>query len=338
MRLRRLQRHRALDARAAAQLVARLDQERHALRAVDRQRDAHLPLLRGDALHPARHLRVLGLPDHVPGFDQTQVERALVRPAEDQLEQAGRDHVAGVQAAAGLVVLGFALIEEHAVARLQLRRLGLRAHQHLPRPRVHFLDAADQHAAVPRIEAVHQLLVIGPVEEAVREAARVAVAQLLLVARRQRGRAHRPRGVERAAVLVDDVGDVLGALHAALDLETGDAGFEQVGKQVVGRQIARGQEILELLVAARGVAAAVDDQIVGQPAALRALAAVGAAMLQSLAGQALAAPAHAKGAVDEALQLQIGVLCELVDLVDGQLAGQDDARDAEAPGDLRRLG
>src|SRR3954470_20753404 len=48
---------------------------------------------------------------------------------------------------------------------------------------------------------------------------------------------------------------------------------------------------------------ALHDQIVGQPAALRALPAVGAAVLQRLAGEALAAPAHAERAVDEAFEL-----------------------------------
>src|SRR5204862_178835 len=86
------------------------------------------------------------------------------------------------------------------------------------------LDAAHQDAAVAGIEAVHQLLVVRPGEESVREAPREAVAQLFLVARRERVGALLHRRIEGAAVFLDDVRDVLGALHAALDLEAGAPG------------------------------------------------------------------------------------------------------------------
>src|SRR5207253_5418455 len=82
---------------------------------------------------------------------------------------------------------------------------------------------------------------------------------------------------------------------------------------------------------------AVDHQVVRHPAALGALAAVRAALLQGFARQALPAPAHAQRSVHEALQLQVGAGGHGADLLDGELARQHHAGDPEGPGDLRRL-
>ena len=191
---------------------------------------------------------------------------------------------------------------------------------------------------MPRIAAVHQFLMVGALQEPVREAARETVLQLLRVAPGEGRWASFQRRAQRAAVLVHHVGDVLRTLHAALDLEAGDAGQKQLREQIARREIAGGEEILELLVAARRLGAAVDDQIVRHAAALRALAPVGAAVLQSLAGQALAAPAHAERAVDEALQLQICARGHGPDLVDGKLARQHHPRDSERLRHRRGLG
>ncbi len=335
---RALQRHRALGRRGPAQVVARLHAKRNAHGAAHAQGDADLPVLRGDPLHLARHLGVLRLPDHVAGPDQAQIERALIGAAEDQLEQPGLQDVAGVQPSARLVVLGLALIEEDAVAGFQLRGVRLGPDQHVPSAGVDLLDAADQDAAMAGIEPVHQPLVIRSLQEAVREPAREAVAQLLLVARGERGRALLHRRVQRPPVLVHHVGDVFGPLHPALDLEAGDAGGEQLGQEVVCGQIARREEILELLVAAGRLGRAVDDQIVGHAAALRALAAVRAAVLERLAGQALSAPAHAERAVHEALELEIRLRGHRADLLDGELAREDHARDTQRTRHRGRLG
>ena len=231
-----------------------------------------------------------------------------------------------MQAAARFVVLGLALIEQHPVAGFQ--RILFRPHDHVPRPRMDFLDAPDEHAAMPRIEPMHQLLVIGALQETVREAARKAVPQLFFVALREDG------AVESAPILVDDVRDVLGPLHAPFDLEATHARGEQLGQQIVRREIFRAEQVLHLI----GLAAApVDDQVVRQTAALRALPPVGAAVLQRLAGQALPAPAHAQRAVDEALELQIRPFCKFGNFADRKLARQDYARDAERGGDRCRL-
>src|SRR5207244_6176198 len=157
--------------------------------AADRHADADLPLFRGEALHPPRQLRVLGLPDDVARPDQPQVERALTGTAEDELPRPGVEHVAGVQPAPRLVALGLPLVEEDAVAGLELRSAGLGPDQDVPGPGVDLLHPSHQNPAGARIEPVHQLPVLGSSEKAVAEAAREAVAQLLLVAPGAGGRA-----------------------------------------------------------------------------------------------------------------------------------------------------
>ena len=207
----------------------------------------------------------------------------------------------------------------------------------MPGASVHFIDPTHQDSPMAGIEPMDQFLVVRTLQEAVREAAREAVAQLLLVARCEGERPVFDGGVESAAVFLHHVRHVLGALHAALDLEAGDARGEQLGEQVVRREVAGREQVLELLVAARGLHPAVDHQVVRHPAALGALAAVRAALLQGFARQALPAPAHAQRSVHEALQLQVGAGGHGADLLDGELARQHHAGDPEGPGDLRRL-
>ena len=75
---------------------------------------------------------------------------------------------------------------------------------------------------------------------------------------------------------------------------------------------------------------AVHDQLVGHTARLRALAAVGAALAERFAREALAAVRHAERAVDEDFELAGGGLTDGSDVFEGELAGEDDAADAEA--------
>ena len=171
MRDRRLQRHGALHPRAAAQIVEGFDLQRHAHRAAHGERHGDFPLARRDPFHLPRQLGILRLPDHVADLHQPQIERPLIGAAEDELEQSGLDFVAGVQSPAGLFVFRLPLIEEHPVAGLQLRRIRLGADQHVPCARVDLLDPPHQHPAVAGIEAVHQLLVVGTAQKAVRERA-----------------------------------------------------------------------------------------------------------------------------------------------------------------------
>jgi len=112
----------------------------------------------------------------------------------------------------------------------------------------------------------------------------------------------------------------------------------RLGEQIVRGQIARAEQVGQILLSARHLFTPVDHQPIRHPAALRALAAVRAPVLERLARQALAGPAHAQGSVDEAFELEIGALREEADFLDGELAGQDDARHPELFGDPGGLG
>ena len=101
-----------------------------------------------------------------------------------------------------------------------------------------------------------------------------------------------------------DVGDVLGRLEPALDLQAGDAQLDQLGDQVVRREVLRAEEVLRL---AEVDVLAVADDLIGHPAGLGALAAVGRPAAEGLAGQALARIGHAERAVDEDLDRHVGL-------------------------------
>ena len=67
---------------------------------------------------------------------------------------------------------------------------------------------------------------------------------------------------------------------------------------------------------------AVADQLVRRAASLGALASIGRASAERLAGEALPGVGHAEGPVDEGLQADAGLGVDLGDLADRQLAGQ----------------
>ena len=110
---------------------------------------------------------------------------------------------------------------------------------------------------------------------------------------------------------------------------------DQLGNQSIGRQILRAEQILLL---AQVDVAAVANQLIGQSAGLRALAAVGTATAQRFAGQALTRIGHAQRAVDEHLQRHRRAPGDCGDLVDRQLAGQHHALDPQLLGQADRLG
>ena len=123
-----------------------------------------------------------------------------------------------------------------------------------------------------------------------------------------------------------DVGDVLGRLEPALDLQARHAQLDQLRDQVVRGKVLRAEEILSLVQVHE---LAVADDLVGHPAGLGTLAAVRRAAAQGLAGQALAGVGHAERAVDEDLDGHVRLLADLADLVQRQLAGEDDPRAAQ---------
>ena len=82
-----------------------------------------------------------------------------------------------------------------------------------------------------------------------------------------------------------------------------------------------------MAVAKKGAAVG-GDEVVAAAAGLRAATAVAAAAYEVLAEVALAAVAHAEGAVDEGLELEAGGLADGAHLVERGLAGKDDATEA----------
>ena len=150
--------------------------------------------------------------------------------------------------------------------------------------------------------------------------------------------------VDGLAVDAGEVGDVLGALEPALDLERGDAEAHQVGQDVEAGEVLRAEEVA---AAAEVDLPAVGDEVVGHAAGLGAFAAVGGAAAERLGGEALAGVGDAERAVDEDLELDggggdrravgRGLLGELglefADLGEGVLAGEDDEAGAEIAGE-----
>src|SRR5690606_38882290 len=103
--------------------------------------------------------------------------------------------------------------------------------------------------------------------------------------------------VEQLAVVGGDVLHVAHILVAPLDLEASHAGVDQHGE--VGRLVVvlHRRHVLRVGADAPGLV----GDVVGQPAGLRTVAAVGAASGVGVADVALAAVGHAQRAVDEDL-------------------------------------
>ncbi len=109
----------------------------------------------------------------------------------------------------------------------------------------------------------------------------------------------------------------------------------KVGNELVSGQILRAQQILDVV---RVDVATVADQIVGEPAGLGALPAVGAPPSERLAGQTLSRVGDAQGAVDERFERQRRWLVNLPHLADRQLAGHHHAIDSERSRELNPFG
>jgi len=131
--------------------------------------------------------------------------------------------------------------------------------------------------------------------------------------------------VHELAVVRGGVLDIGHVLEPALDLEGADAGLDQhpqVGALVV---VLHRQQVLVVGDDAAGLV----FQRVGQAAGLGAFAAVGAAPGVGVADVALAAVGHAQCAVDEEFQGGVGTGGDPADLLQAQLARQDDLREAD---------
>ena len=131
--------------------------------------------------------------------------------------------------------------------------------------------------------------------------------------------------LRRRAALVQDLGvdardqgGIFGTLHAALDLETGDAGVLELGELVHKAVVLEGKGIV-VHPAAEGV---------GHAAGLGAHAAVAAPAADQRGHIALPAVAEAQRAVDEDLGLDGSAGGDVTDLIDRQLAREHGARES----------
>ena len=118
------------------------------------------------------------------------------------------------------------------------------------------------------------------------------------------------------------VGDLF---QPAFYLQGRDARVQQVFQIVAPVHVFQGEQVLSR----RDLPPVRVDQGVGQAAVLGALAAVRAAPSEGRAQVALPAVAHAQGAVDEYLQRHGGPPGDFPYLLQGELAGQDDLREAD---------
>ena len=125
--------------------------------------------------------------------------------------------------------------------------------------------------------------------------------------------------VEYLAVALRDGGDVEGGLHATLYLERGDACGTQGGEMLVETQVAH-RERQRLVAGGVGVR---------EPAAVGAASAVAAAVLLHGGEEAESGDGVAERAVDEHLYLHATSLGDGLDVLERELAREDDAGEAK---------
>lgn len=144
-------------------------------------------------------------------------------------------------------------------------------------------------------------------------------------------------GVEGRAVGLRGGGDVMGAFQAAFDFERADATFDEVADQIMSRQILRREEIGFI---AKIPFLAVDEEFIGKPAGLGALAAVGGSAAEGFGGQALAGIADAERAVDEDFDGNGRGDGDLLDIGRGEFARENDPGNAQPANEFHpaRLG
>ena len=139
-----------------------------------------------------------------------------------------------------------------------------------------------------------------------------------------------PRGVDRLAVVACDVGDIFGRLEPPFDLQAGDAQLDQLGDQVVGGQVLRAQEILDVFQVDHP---AVANDLIRHAACLGTFAAIRRASAECLAGQALARIGDAERTVDEHFDRKVDRPANAADLGQCQLAGQNHSRATQLAGE-----
>ena len=329
------------DHRGAPVAESGLDTERLPLGHGDFQVDrlAAVELIEGGPERipqPGSQHRVIGFPDGLPGEDGGELEGTV---SEGEVDPTALDGVGQRHAALenlvdapplGSVVAPAGRIEGHAVAAFH-RRDEIDRHPSPP----HGNDRAEPDPAFGAARCRHEPLVLAAEKPAGGETAREGELHRLDVAGGERRPSPGHRPVDRPPVVADDVGDVFRGLQPPLDLQARDPSGEELRRQVVGGEILGGEEVAlgpEIDVAT------IADQLVGEPARLGALAAVGTPPPEGLARQALPRVGHTQRAMNEHLQLHRRPPADRPDLVDRQLPGQHHAFHAEGLGQADRLG
>ena len=142
------------------------------------------------------------------------------------------------------------------------------------------------------------------------------------------------QAVEQLTVVGGDVLHVAEVLETAFDLERRDACIYHGTKLLGCVEVAEREEVFLF----DEQAAVAVQEVVGAAAGLRAATAVAAAAGKILAHIALAAVAHAEGAVDEGFEVDEGGLADGFHLVERGLAGEDDAFETHLFHELYALG
>ena len=254
--------------------------------------------------------------------------------AERQRQPLRRAPLDAIHAASLLVLLGMPFIEDHAVARLDHldRRIvrvggqmfGREFYDHTVGDLLD--DGAELHAAAFGKSSLDQLPMIDAAEKAGAEAARKALRQIEPALPRQGERLIGQRRIERRPIRPRCDRHILRALQAAFDLEAPHAELDQRLDQIVGGEILRAQQVGPLAEIAD---CAIDDEFIRQAAGLGALPPIGAAAPQRLARQALAAVGDAERTVNEHFHRRLGAGPDAANVVERQLAGQDDPLDSQ---------
>jgi hypothetical protein len=235
-----------------------------------------------------------------------------------------------------LLLVGAAAIEHHTHpgARLDVRRSDafVRANRRVldddHRIAIDQGHPPDRQPPMAREPTLDERLMIRAGEEAARDPARVGNVERGVVERNLRG----DRCADRGAIVRDGRRDIGRTLEPPLDLQRRDADVGERLDRVAAREILRRQEIFDV---AEITLALVHDELVGQATRLRTLPAVRAAAAPRFGRQALPRPCDAQRAVNEHLEGNRRALGVRADLVDRELAWDDDAREPEL-GEQRR--
>ena len=221
--------------------------------------------------------------------------------AETQRSFAGATGLDLVNSAALLTLIGFAGVEDEAVAGFQRRRKTKRnGVVFYPR---HF---AKEDAAFGPEAGVGELLIVDPTKPAGEKTAgethlEFVAGRLRLEFRRRDTREVGHHFVEGLAINPRNAGNVFGRFEASLDFQRGHSDANEVGQNLEAGEVLRAEQITFV---AEGNLDAVGDQVVRQTAGLGTFAAVGGASAEGLTREALAGIRDTKGAMHKHLKRQ----------------------------------